>query len=666
MSSQPLSISTRGIGWSAAGRAGVLVYTRRVLQGLGGAGLVAFAAAMPWAEFTTTGITLGPVGLPAVVLAFSGLIVLAGLAFFAGSVWGLVRRLPARTLVGVTLVAAATGLSVAGFEYGYLRTGGVSAYEYRPAVRLVLYTLGIGLLACSVPEDLGPRVAGLIRRRAIGWRAVLAFAGGVVCVGGLIGWGLLDGMPHITDGTAYLLEARTLYAGRLALDTPMHPALFDRELLAFRITDAGYFGKYPIGWPLVLGLFDAAGAAWLANAALAGCLVLVTYGVVAERGGRRLAGLAAGVAALCPWLWFNAATMMSHLASAVWLWLFLWLYLRATRTRQRSAALSSGLALGAAVLTRPADAAFFALPCVGLSLVLVCRDPRLWLTRLPLVAVGALPSVAAYLFVGRYLTGGGSTYGGGHASAVFMQTPQSLAHALAWLQESWVGLSSQWLAGAAPAGAMILCGLVFGRRLLRGQWLGLCCGTSLFLCYGVFVFGGRAWVGPRWYVPLIPVGALLIAAGIQAAAKAARARSAGGILAAGYLRAAAVALAVTLVVAVPARLIELAQSPPHGIDGRVVQTVKKAGLKQAVVALPANGLDEATGQPNYKRGIAGMWSMQTPFEHSEVIYVAGVEGWQDMAHAAWPGRALYAMNNATGDYTLTPVATASPDAEPQP
>lgn len=662
MHGQPISLSSDARYTPISGRLSTAAIARRILQGVGGGASVALAALMPWADFTAAGITLGPILIPLVALLIAGMIVTVGLCLFACSVWGLIRRLPSHTRLGLLAIAMMALFSVAGFEYGYYRTNGLSAYEYRPAFRLICYTIGIALLACSVPEELGPRFAVLIRRKALTLRHVFMLSLGVTVIGSLLGVLLLDGMPHIIDGTSYLLQARTLWSGRLALDPPMYPVLFERELMQFRLTDAGYFSKYPSGWPAILGLFDVMGAPWLANAVLAGALVTLTYLTVAERSDKRLAGLSAAVVALCPWLWFNAATMMSHLASAVWLWLFLWLFLRARRTRSHGLMLLAGLALGAAVLTRPADAAFFALPCACAATCWIIRRPSVWLSRLALVAIGALTGTLLYLWLNAQLngSGGSSGYGGGHTNALFAQAPHSLTHLFIWLHQGWVGLSSQWFAGAAPAAVLLMCGLVFGRWCLRGQWLIFVCAGSLFVCYAVFVFGGQAWVGPRWYVPMIPAVALLIAAGLEAASHAGRVRSPGGVLAAGHLRASLVGCVVVFAIALPARLIELRQSPPHGIDGRVVETVRAANLTNAIVALPANGLVPGTNQPNYKRGIAGMWAMQTPFEECDVIYITAVEGWQRMAAEAWPGRTMYQMNDAAGDYSLTRVTYPPP------
>lgn len=670
MPSQQITLTRVVPGQSGIDMAVVTSAARRGLLAACGGACVALAALMPWAEFSSAGIRIGSMHLSNPLLATLGVIVLIGLCLLVCSAYKLVRQLTKPTVLRLLIIAMVGMLSIAGLEYGYLRAGSLSAYEYRPAVRMVGYSLGIAMLSCSIPMEAGLRLAALMRGKSLRPIHILIMAIGVTAAGALIGAVVLDGMPHIIDGTAYLLQARTYEAGRLSLDVPMYPELFGKELMHLRISDAGYFSKYPAGWPALLAVFDAAGVPWLANAVLAGVLVVLTYLLVAERSGRRLAGISAAGVAMCPWLWMNAGTMMSHLASAVWLWLFLWLFLRGVRTRARGVLLLAGVSLGAAALTRPSDAAFFAMPCVVASLYWLKQSPAMWLTRLPLVTLGALPGALIYLWMNKTLAGSGSTsaYGGGLGTALVSQHPDSITHALVWLHQGWVGLSSEWLTGAVPAALLIACGLIFGLRYLREHGLALACSASLLVCYAVFVFGGRAWIGPRWYVPLIPCGALLIAAGAQSAAQYCRARSAGGVLSAGYMRSLLVVCGVTFLVAVPAQVVELLQSPPHGIDGRVVQTVERAGLTNAVVALPVDGLDPLTHQPNYKRGIAGMWSMRVPFENSGVIYVCAVEGWSRMASEAWPGRELYAMNDIAGDYSLTPVrrATVGQAAEARP
>lgn len=653
MAGQGLSATTHRYLDSQTTVSPALTMTRRFVQGLGGLLTIALAAVLPWAEVDATGIAVGRFAIPVPALACIGLMLLVGMVFVAHSTWGLVRRLKPITrwlCLGAGVVAL---FSITGLEYGYLRTGGLSPYEYRSAVRMIGYSVGILLLACSVPEGAGFAVAQWIKSHRPGRRSVWFAAGFCVLASALIGRLIMDGMPHIIDGTTYLLEARTLYAGQLTLDPPKHPALFASELLEFRTSDAGYYGKYPVGWPLVLGFFDLLNVPWLAAPLLSGALVGLTYFTVRQRSDERLAAASAVAVGLCPWLWMNAATMMSHVAAAVCLFAFLGLMLGGVKRQSRAWLLASGIALGLAVLTRPADAAFFALPAAGYALAKLLQSPRLWISRLPLVAAGTIPGVLAYLWIGHMQKGStGSSYGGSHIDVLLYKLPASPAHALIWLQESWAGLSNQWLAGAIPAGLLIVCGLFFGRKQTRGQGLMLACSASLLLCYTVFIFGGRAWVGPRWYVPLIPGAAVLIVAGLMAAAQTARIACAEGVLSAGYLRTLAVGVIVTAAVVLPVRLVELRLSPPHGIDGQVHATVTAADLTNAVVALPADGLVPGTTTPNYKRGIAGMWTMQTPFENSNVIFVSAVDGWEDMARSAWPDRTLYHMNDQANDFTL--------------
>lgn len=648
------------------GRLSAKNIVRRIFQGLGGSACVALAASMPWAEFSSDGIVVGGIRLPLMPLVLIACMVAVGLAFFAASVWGLVKMLPSHTRFGVFAVSLISLFSIAGVEYGVLRTGGVSPYEFRSAAQMVGFALGIALLACTVPEEIGPRVSTMIQKRDFTWRHLAMFSMLAVASGALIGAVVLDGMPHMIDGTSYLLQSRILGSGHLAIDPPMYPVLFADELLHFRTTGAGYFSKYPVGWPALLAVFDTAGVPWLANALLAGLLVLLTYAAAAELASKRLAYIAAAVAAFCPWLWMNAGAMMPHLASGVWLWLFLWMFLRTIRTRSRGFALLSGFALGCAVLTRPSDAAFFALPCIVASLCWCIRVPKVWLTRLPLIGLAALPGTVAYLWINQALTGGDSTYGAGHGEMLFSQAPRSLFHAAAWLHESLVGISTQWFAGAVPLSVLLVCGLVFGRGYLRRHWLLFTCAASLMLCYGVFVFGGRAWVGPRWYVPLIPAFAMLVAAGLLAAAHTGRMRTPAGILAAGYLRSIPVLIVVMLLVVLPARVVALRAQPPHGINDQVVKLVEQQGLSHVVVALPVSGLDPQSGEPNYKRGIAAMWTMQVPFEDSDVIYVAAVDGWEGMAAKAWPGRDLYWMNDNADDMTLNAIGSPKPHSTPLP
>jgi len=622
----------------------------RALSVIGALPPLLAAMALPWLEFAHGAVQFG---------SWQVALIAAGLAFVPTCItlcwcgvgwWAAARELPVRQKIAFAAVMLGTIALMCGHWFAWRLPGQVQAFEYRDAVRLVLWTVAILLLADAVRWR---QFGALSRPRSARWVAVLAVA--VTVVSAAVALVILDGMPHVIDGATYLLQARMLWSGHLSMPAPLHVDLFYDELV-FRVTDGRYYSQYPPLWPLVLGLFDAVGVAWLANAVLCGIVVALTFAVAREYLTRRTAMTAALLTACCPWLWLNGATFLSHVLSTVWLLAFAWCFARTLRTQSRLAAIGAGLALGFGLLTRPQDVAFFAMPCVGLCGWLVCRDAQRWLTRLPLIALTALPALAAYLWVNSRLTGeaGRSPYGDGFFSELAMRFILHPGNYLLWLQENLATISGQWGGGAFPFAAIVLVALAFGwRRVRRLRWL-LVCMMSFVVCYGFIRFGGRSWVGPRWYVPLIPLLAMVAACGLdvlRAGLRHAQTRQLSARTASLW----ATAATVVLLIALPLQLLELRQRPPHGIDGRVAAAASQQQLHNAVVALPVSGVYADTLQPNFKRGIAGMWTMQMPFERSDVIYVTQVEGWAAKCRDAWPGRTLYRISEVRDDFQLLPV-----------
>ncbi|MCC5829496.1 MAG: hypothetical protein JJU36_08610 [Phycisphaeraceae bacterium] len=549
--------------------------------------------------------------------------------------------------------------------YGYILDGELRTWEFRPMIGTLLLTTGVALVAVGAwPGFIDRCVVSLAQwlKRWSGGRLVLAAAMALLVGSTLLAWLVLDAMPHMSDALTYLMQGRVLMAGRLMLEMPTHSELF-RHSLFFVEGDAGYYGKYPIGWPTILGAFDALGIAVLAAPLLAGITVWATYSLLLPRCGRGLATLSALLLAATPWLWFNAATMMSHVASLCFLTLFLLGFERARLGQTAWPGLLSGLALGAAIMTRPQDAAFFALPCILLACWLVIRSPRTGLPPMGAVAVGTLPGLAGYFLVNRHLTGEATTtgYENTPVAEIASQSPDSLIQWLAWTQENWAGMSREWFAGTVPAGVAIIVGLVLGWRYARRQPLLLACGLCFLLGYSSFIFVSRPWVGPRWLLPLLPSGSFLIACGLHAAWINIRQPRRSVAFSRAWLRVALTAMLVTWLIVIPVRTAELRFYPPHGVDGRVARAVRDAGLKNAVLALPTEAKQEdANGFAfTYKDPRAGMWLMKAPLERSTVIFVREIEGWQDMARASWPDRKLYILDPEPGTYRILEAEPAS-------
>ncbi|NJO83147.1 MAG: hypothetical protein HC828_10215 [Blastochloris sp.] len=266
-------------------------------------------------------------------------------------------------------------------------------------------------------------------------------------------WFALGGIPHFSDALTYLMQGRILYSGSLWVPSPAHPELFIHSLF-FLDTDGRFYGKYPIGWPTIVGTFDHLNLLFLANATLSGLAALLTGLVAKELAGKRVAIYTALVFGLSPWIWFHGASFASHVASTCAVWGFIWLFLVSWRKgegkwssgvdvkwssgqvakwpseesdlkspspspsprgsggksihhwyRGLVWALGAGLVLGCAVLTRPGDATNFALPAIVMVLIGLVRAPKKWLPIGVLISVGAMVGVLIYLWSNAQTTG---------------------------------------------------------------------------------------------------------------------------------------------------------------------------------------------------------------------------------------------------------------------
>ena len=609
---------------------------------------LAIAAALPWLSFESAAVRVASIELPTAGLMGALAWIAAASAVTARRWWLCLKTTDGATQRKIVLWAALVAVCWTGHWFAWRLPGEVTFYEYRPAARMMLWCVGIVLLAeCVRHIDAVRLVRWIARPRHVAWPIGIA-----MLLGSVVAWGVLDGMPHVIDAVTYLLQGRLLLTGQLADAAPLYPQLFDDELV-FRVRDGAFYSQYPPLWPLVLGLFDRVIGPWAANVALAGIAVGLTHAIVRNALGRRVAWMTAMAMALCPWLWMNAGTQLSHLFSLVLLLAFVWCFERVWSCGSRAAAICAGLALAALVIARPQDGAFFALPCAVACAVMLVRKPAYWVTRSPLIALAALPGLAGYLLVNRALTGdaGRSTYGKDPLSVLHHHLPASLLDYGLWVQESFAALSTQWFAGAFPLVAIVAVAVLLRPgKLRRLRWL-LWGTLSLVVCYSFIRFGGRSWVGPRWLVPAIPLLACCVAVafnGLLAMTRVPRHRA--------WSRQALVlffaAVVVTLGLAAPVKLLELRLSPPHGIDGRVAAAAKNAKLTHAVVGLPASGVFADTLQPNYKRGIAGMWTMAMPIDASPVIYVRRVEGWEAMARESWPTRTVYRISDEPGVFAF--------------
>lgn len=214
---------------------------------------------------------------------------------------------------------------------------------------------------------------------------------------------VLDRMPHIPDGVAYLFQARTMAEGRLSNPLPATVDALRIYLLDAR--DGRWFAVTNPGWPAVLAIGAAFGIEWTINPILSGVAVLLTHGVARRFLDKKAALGATALTAASPWFLWLGASDMTHMMSLV-LMLASWRALIAAHDRPTGAMrhvlrFLAGLFCGCLCLVRPLDGL---LAGAAAGLVALIARPRAFLS-LAFFAIGCVGGAALYLPFNAALTG---------------------------------------------------------------------------------------------------------------------------------------------------------------------------------------------------------------------------------------------------------------------
>lgn len=189
---------------------------------------------------------------------------------------------------------------------------------------------------------------------------------------------IFERTPHIEDEIAYVWQAQVIAGGNLSLPSPFCTRCF---LVPFVVDYHGIrFGKYPLGWPVVLAGGVLIGARDWVNPLLAGITIWLLYLLGKKVFSTRVALLAIVLTLTSPFFLMNAGSLLSH----VWgLFLILAFTLSWLDTFDPQACvpkwitvLTAGFTLGALALTRPLTASALATPFFVHGLWLLLRSNR--------------------------------------------------------------------------------------------------------------------------------------------------------------------------------------------------------------------------------------------------------------------------------------------------
>lgn len=346
-------------------------------------------------------------------------------------------------------------------------------------------------------------------------------------VAGVVGVALLRGAPYAggADSYGYVSEAHLWATGALRVEQP-----FVRELkwpfAADALTPLGYRPTadgtaivpiYAPGLPMLMAVFERLinRAAVFYVVPLAGGLAIWATYVLGKRFGGRTVGVSAAILlATSPAFLFQLMFPMSDVPATAWWTLSLALLL----TEGRNETLASGLAAGAAILTRPNLAPLAVIP----GLLLLWREARTRdvtgpdrfpFQRLILFAAGVIPACLIIAIVNTQLWGSPMATGYDPVDAQFRwkYVAPNLERYPRWLWNTQTAaILLAMLAPLMPARSSPL------RSQLRPVTLMLGCFiTAVFFMY-LLHQPNNTWFWLRYLLPAFPALFVLMGAGLAA------------------------------------------------------------------------------------------------------------------------------------------------------
>jgi hypothetical protein len=345
-----------------------------------------------------------------------------------------------------------------------------------------------------------------------------------VLAGFLVSDLVFERLSHIEDEIAYLWQAQVIARNQLSLPSPEQPKSF---LVPFVIDYNGQrFGKYPLGWPVVLSFGVRLGVHYLVNPLLAGLGLWLTYRLGKRVLSETVGLIAAGLTLTSPFFLMNSGSLLSHplglVLSAGFALAWLDAFAKPSTTRRWLATITAAGALGILVLTRPLTAAAVAIPFAMHGLYLLwCGNSdirkRLALFVLIVLALTGLHFAWQYAVTGDALMNPYTLwweydkigFGPGHGHSEEGHTLEKARINTRFSLRSgwhdlfgWAGYS--WL--FLPPGILAI-------RKNKRAWLLASVVLSLVLVYTLYWIGS-ALFGPRYYYEGLYSLTIVSAAGI--------------------------------------------------------------------------------------------------------------------------------------------------------
>jgi hypothetical protein len=335
------------------------------------------------------------------------------------------------------------------------------------------------------------------------------------CGAAFVSFALIDKTNVLDDERAYLFQAKLFLTGHVV--EPGVLAAFRNQML---ITQPFHAAKYFPGNSALLAVGALLHAPRLVDPVVAALTALAVYSFVADAFGRRQAMLAAAFFALSPFVWCVDGTLLAFGPTAAMIAAMLAGVARATKTNSTLAAALAGIALGAALVTRPFDALVLGAP-VFAWLAWSSFRKRIRLASLVLFVLGAVALAWIVPVYDHALTG--SIFRTGYAlesNPIRLGFTRSFngpyehtfANGIAGDATILLRLDT-WLLGLPGGLVLVAIGVV--RRAESFDWLLRAMLATFFAVFVIVPAPGTWDVGPTYGFVLVPILVACAARGVH-------------------------------------------------------------------------------------------------------------------------------------------------------
>ena len=499
------------------------------------------------------------------------------------------------------------------------------------------------------------RVAEILARIPFRW---MAAATGLLALGmgyGMQEW-LFDGIPHVTDASSHLFQAKIFSLGRLFAPAPECPDAFWQSHVLMTYSGK-WFTKYTPGHALLLAAGIRLGLVkWVVP--FCAMATIVALGKLLESfADRTSTRLFMAMFLLSPLSLMLSGSYMSHTTAMAFAagGILVWVQARRQSSR-RMAGLLMGLAgffLAVSAMARPHEFIMIGLIGFLFFLSLGWAEWRRFLLAWPFLLAGAAPVLAFWLHYNATIYGHALAVGYGYTlNGVIRPSSQGvygftatygLKEALSVLVWNFDRVNHSFFGWPI---SLIFVPFAFSRDHRR--WLYLACAGIVVVVGTYFFFGWRVEFENRYYFLCLPFFLYLTVRGMRnlvrcwasPPARAVAWQLVFGLCAAFYLYAALYYW--------PDYLIPRYRGSYEDSSIEIERTVRARGLENALVLI---GPDEGASFV-YTSGFA----FNDPLLERDVIYARDLPKSIDCLRRAFPGRRFYRYDHAAeGEERLYPL-----------